>query len=63
MNNHQRTEPTGYQYIDLELEKIRKTLTEDNQYKFDKLCKQIHSAGFSEGYHLNRPTITEQSIH
>jgi hypothetical protein len=49
MKNHYTT-ITGYAYIDEVIEKIKKNLPENEQQNFETLCKNIHSAGKSEGY-------------
>ena len=41
---------TGYNYIDSEIDTIKDRLSKDEQEKLDKLCEQIRSVGFSEGY-------------
>ncbi len=58
----EESHPTGYSYIDAEIDRIIDKLPIDEQDKFKHLCKQIHSAGFSDGYVFLKQEVKEKGF-
>jgi uncharacterized protein (DUF302 family) len=51
---YEKSNATGYSYIDTEIDKIKDKLSEKEQKQLEKLCEQIRSVGLSEGYNMSR---------
>lgn len=45
---------TGYQYIDDEMENIKNQLPLGEREKLEKLCGNIYSAAYDEGYYNSK---------